>query len=175
MDRTLREGEAAVLAPDRLGVLGTSIGNDICLNTRISVDYGEGKGTFVTRKEEVEHLLRRSKEFLETARYQINQGFYDLAVFSLEQAPQLSLKSKMLASGTDYPRTHSVRALLQILSDLVPDDEKPSMKQMLDEHLFELGILEDAYITSRYVMRRFSREEAQSLLKVVEEVMQNVA
>jgi HEPN domain-containing protein len=128
----------------------------------------------VARKEEVEHLLRRSKQFLETAEYQISKGFYDLAVFSLEQALQLFLKSKMLASGADYPRTHSVRALLEILSDLAPEDKKPSIKHMLNRHLLELGILEDAYITSRYVMRGFKREEAERLVKVVEEVMKNV-
>jgi len=128
----------------------------------------------VTRREEVEHLLKRSEEFLETARYQIDRGFYDLAVFSLEQALQLSLKSRMLARGADFPRTHSVRALMEMLSELVPADKKPSIQRMLDENLLELGILEDAYITSRYTMRRFGREEAERLLKVVERVMENV-
>jgi len=40
----------------------------------------------VTRKDEVEYLLGRSKEFLETAKYKIDKGFYGLAAFSLEQA-----------------------------------------------------------------------------------------
>ncbi|MBS7634061.1 HEPN domain-containing protein [Candidatus Bathyarchaeota archaeon] len=43
----------------------------------------------VTRREEEEHLLKRSRNFLETAEYQINKGFHDLAAFSLEQALQL--------------------------------------------------------------------------------------
>jgi len=43
---------------------------------------------------------------------------------------------------------------------------------MLESHLMELGTLEDAYITSRYVMREFKREEVERLLKVVEEVME---
>jgi len=60
----------------------------------------------VTRKEEEKHLLKRSKEFLETAEYQTNKDFYDLATFSLEQTLQLFLKSKTLAEGIDYPRTH---------------------------------------------------------------------
>jgi HEPN domain-containing protein len=50
----------------------------------------------VSRKEEAEHLLKRSKEFLETAEYQISRGLYSLAVFSLEHALQLFLRSKML-------------------------------------------------------------------------------
>jgi len=81
----------------------------------------------LSRKDEEKNLLRRAERFIETAEYQLSRGFYDLAVFSLEQALQLFLKAKLLANGVDYPRTHSVRALLEAL--------------------------EDAYITSRYVMR----------------------
>ena len=53
----------------------------------------------VTRQEEEKRLLKRSKDFLETAEYQIGKGFYDLAAFSLEQALQLFLKAKVLAEG----------------------------------------------------------------------------
>lgn len=128
----------------------------------------------MSRRDEAEYLLEKGKAFLETAKYQIRKGMYGLAVFSLEQALQLSLKSKMLASGVDYPRTHSVRTLLEILLDLVAEEEKPAIKRMLDDYLLELGMLEDAYITSRYVMREFKREEAEILMKVVKEVMKNV-
>jgi HEPN domain-containing protein len=128
----------------------------------------------VSRRDEAEYLLEKAKAFLETAKYQIKKGMYGLAVFSLEQALQLSLKSKMLASGVDYPRTHSVRTLLEMLSDLVAEEEKTAIKRMLDDYLLELGMLEDAYITSRYVMREFKREEAEILMKVVKEVMKNV-
>ncbi len=128
----------------------------------------------MTRRDEAEYLLERSKEFLQTAKYQREKGFYGLAVLSLEQALQLSLKSKMLKSGVDYPRTHSVRTLLEMLSDLAPEEEKSTIRQMLNKYLLELGMLEDAYITSRYVMREFKREEAETLMKVVEEVIKNV-
>lgn len=45
------------------------------------------------------------------------------------------------------------------------------MKGVLEKHLLELGVLEDAYITSRYVMREYAKEEAEKLAKSVEEVM----
>ena len=80
----------------------------------------------MTRKEEEKNLLRRSKEFLTTAEYQKSKGFYDLAAFSLEQALQLFLKSRILAQGINYPRTHSVRELLEILSKVVPEKQKTS-------------------------------------------------
>jgi HEPN domain-containing protein len=129
----------------------------------------------VTRREEEERLLKRSRDFLETAEYQITKGFYDLAAFSLEQALQLFLKAKVLAEGVDYPRTHSVRVLLEILSELVPENKKSKVKGVLENYLLELGVLEDAYITSRYVMRGFTKEEVEKLAKAVKEMMKSVA
>jgi HEPN domain-containing protein len=128
----------------------------------------------VTRKEEEKRLLKRSRDFLETSEYQTSKGFYDLAIFSLEQALQLFLKAKVLAEGVDYPRTHSVRALLEILLDVVPQNLKSSIKGILEKYLLELGMLEDAYITSRYVMREFTKPEAEKLSKAVKEIMENV-
>jgi HEPN domain-containing protein len=129
----------------------------------------------VTRKEEEKNLLRRAKEFLETAEYQASKGFFDLAVFSLEQALQLFLKAKILVHGVNYPRTHSVRELLEILSKIVSEDKKDIIKNMLQSYLLELGMLEDAYITSRYVMREFTKKETEKLTKAVKEIMENVA
>ncbi len=128
----------------------------------------------MTRQEEEKNLLRRSKEFLNTAEYQTNQGFYDLAVFSLEQALQLFLKSKILAQGINYPRTHSVRELLEILSKIAPENRKLSIKNILQKYLLELGMLEDAYITSRYIMRKFTKQETEKLTKAVKEIIKNV-
>jgi HEPN domain-containing protein len=128
----------------------------------------------VTIKEEEKRLLKRSGDFLETAKYQISQGFYDLATFSLEQALELFLKAKVLAEGVDYPRTHSVRALLEILSELVAENRKSVIKQVLEKYLLELGMLEDSYITSRYVMREFTKQEAEKLTKSVKEIIENV-
>jgi len=99
------------------------------------------------KREEVEHLLKRSREFLETARMQVERGFYGLAVFSLEQALQLFLRAK--------PRLTSGGALR--------------------DFILELGVLEDAHITSRYILREYRREDAERLMTVVEEVMRAVS
>ena len=109
----------------------------------------------MTRKAEEKSLAKRSMDFLDTADYQTSKGFYDLAVFSLEQALELFLKAKVLAEGVDYPRAHSVRALLEILLDLVSEKRKTTIKNIMENYLLELGMLEDGYITSRYVMREF--------------------
>ena len=129
----------------------------------------------MTKKEEEKNLLKRSRDFLETAEYQINRGFHALAVFSLEQALQLFLKAKLLAEGADYPRIHSVRTLLRMLSKLVPKNKKSTIETILENYLLELGLLEDAYITSRYAMREFTKQETEKLIKAVKEIMKNVA
>ncbi len=128
-----------------------------------------------TRRDEEKSLLKRSRDFLETAEYQISRAFYDLAAFSLDQALQLFLKAKVLAEGVDYPRTHSVRALLETLSDLASENRKSSVEGILEKYLLELGVLEDAYITSRYIMREFTKQEVERLAKAVKEIMNDVS
>jgi HEPN domain-containing protein len=128
----------------------------------------------LTRKEEEERLLKRSRDFLETSEYQKRTGIYDLAIFSIEQALQLFLKSQIMTHGAEYPRTHSVRVLLEILSAVVPENKKPIIKGILDDYLMELGMLEDAYITSRYVSRDFTKSEAERLTKAVNEIIKLV-
>ncbi|GAB6947123.1 HEPN domain-containing protein [Vulcanisaeta sp. JCM 16161] len=122
-------------------------------------------------REEINTLIRRARDFLRTAGFQVENGMYDLAIFNLEQALQLFLKAKILEYGAQYPRTHSIRYLLKFLRDIVPSDKKRVVSELLDKYLFELGVLEDAYIGARYVPREYTREEAERLIKVVSEIM----
>jgi len=48
-------------------------------------------------------------------------------------------------------------------------------REFLERFMLELGMLEDAYITSRYVPREFRREDAERLMAVVEEVIRAVS
>ena len=61
-----------------------------------------------------------------------------------------------------------------MLSELVPENKKSIIKSTLENYLLELGMLEDAYITSRYVMREFTKQEAEKLTKAVKEIMKYV-
>ena len=129
----------------------------------------------MTKKEEYEHLLRRSREFYETAILQLEKGFYDLAAFSLEQSLQLFLKAKVLERGVDYPRTHSIRRLLEILSEVVEREISNVLRELVDKYSLELASIEDAYITSRYIPREFRREEVLRLKGVIDEVIEVVS
>ncbi|HWQ18040.1 MAG TPA: HEPN domain-containing protein [Sulfolobales archaeon] len=121
----------------------------------------------MTKRDEAEYLFERSRRFFETAIIQIDRGFYDLAAFSLGQSIQLYLKACLLKLGADYPRTHSVRSLLELIGDLSGREE---VRELLLRYAVELGSLEDAYITSRYIGRDYSREEVERLRETVEEI-----
>lgn len=125
----------------------------------------------MSRNEEYQYLLRRSKEFYETALMQIDKGFLGLAALSLEQSLQLFLKAKLLENGLDYPRTHSIRRLLELLAEVIGMPLSQRINQLIDKYSLELALLEDAYITSRYIPRDFRRDDVLKLKKAVEEVM----
>jgi HEPN domain-containing protein len=44
----------------------------------------------------------------------------------------------------------------------------------MEDYLLELGMLEDGYITSRYVMREFKKPEVEKLTRAVKEIIKNV-
>ena len=128
----------------------------------------------MSRESEIRSLKERSRRFLETAEFQFTHSFYDLASFSLEQALQLFIKARLLEYGVEYPRTHSVRRLLEIFSEVAPKNIGEKAKTLLNRYILELGMLEDAYITSRYIMREFRKEEVKKLRKAVEEVIRDL-
>ncbi|MEM1850033.1 MAG: HEPN domain-containing protein [Desulfurococcaceae archaeon] len=125
----------------------------------------------MTKRDEVNSLLERSRRFYESALFQIEKGFYDLAIFSFEQSLQLLLKAALLSLGVDYPRTHSIRRLLELVHELTGDED---VKELWVEHSVELALLEDAYITSRYVPRDFRAEEVVRVREVVDKVFRVV-
>ena len=127
------------------------------------------------KKEEEETLRSRAYEFLETAKFHIEKQYYSLATFSLEQALQLFLKSRLLFNGVDYPKTHSVVRLLEILKEVTASDEcRRLLEDYVNRYVLELGLLEDAYITSRYMVRVYRREEVEKMFKAVEEIIRVV-
>jgi HEPN domain-containing protein len=125
----------------------------------------------MSKLEEYEASLKRSDGFLETALMQARAGIYDLAVFSLEQSLQLFLKATLLRVGADYPRTHSMRRLLMLLTEVTGRSE---LRELASRYSVELGALEDAYISSRYIPRIYTKDEFEKLRAVVEEVRTNV-
>ena len=120
---------------------------------------------------EVEILRRRSREFLEEAKIALERGSYDVACFLAEQSLQLFLKSVLLKIIGDYPRTYSIRRLLGEL-------RKITGSKYLDEFIranrARLSALEDAYLMARYFIKEYTLEDAEDMIKVVEETIDTV-
>lgn len=70
-----------------------------------------------------------------------------------------------------YPRTHSLRRLLEILADVKGDDE---LMSLIRKYAIELRLLEEAYITSRYAAIEFRKDEVLKVKKAFDEVMNHV-
>ena len=121
--------------------------------------------------EEAEVLRERAKMFLENAEDLVEKGFYDLAVFNLEQYCQLMLKYKLLVKTGSYPRTHSLTRLVEYLSAL---DSRVNELIEREENLIMLTKLEDAYIGARYLPRRYREPEVKALYRFVVEVFKGV-
>jgi len=108
-------------------------------------------------------LRERAEAFLKNAKSPLKEGEYDLAAFSIEQYCQLMLKYKLLIKTGTYPRTYSLVRLIRELAKLVRDAEK------LLDNIIMITKIEDAYIGSRYLPRRYEKDEVEAMLKYVEE------
>lgn len=119
-------------------------------------------------RSEAEVLRRRYAEFLEEARSALNRGFYDVACFLAEQSLQLYLKYVLLRVIGDYPRTHSARTLLGEISRALGSVE---LEEFSRANRARLSALEDAYMMARYFVKEYTREDAEDMIRLVEEVV----
>jgi HEPN domain-containing protein len=63
----------------------------------------------------------------------------------------------------DYPRTHSISYLISILNRL---SKHKDLIKFLEENRLVVRLMEDSYISSRYLAREFTREEAEALISI---------
>jgi HEPN domain-containing protein len=117
--------------------------------------------------EEANIIRRRAEAFLRNAERLISEGEWDLAVFNLEQYCQLILKYKLLVTRGSYPRSHSLRTLIRILSQ-----DAPELTSLIDDvgKLHYVARLEEAYVVARYLPYVFEEKEAKDLYRFVLEV-----
>jgi len=111
-------------------------------------------------KKEAEILKERALQFLKNAKDLIKRKFFDLAAFNLEQFCQLYLKYKLILLFGDFPKTHSLRLLLREVQKV---RKKRKIEKFLLQHASVIGNLESAYITSRYLPKRFAEAEVKQM------------
>ena len=114
-------------------------------------------------------MKRRARAFLESAKAYFNRGDYDLVLFHVEQFLQLYVKYLLYLSLGDYPKTHS---LTRLLKDLKKVRQEDVLKRFYDENLEMINLLEEAYITSRYLPREYDEEIARRALEFAEKALE---
>ncbi len=121
---------------------------------------------------EVALLKDRALRMLESSRRSLREGDYDIAAFMAEQAVQLYLKSVIFELTGEVPRVHVVRQLMFVLKDLLGNQS--FFDDFVRENRSLFIRLEEAYISSRYMPRRYDREEAEELIGFAEKVIEFV-
>lgn len=111
---------------------------------------------------EVALLRDRALRMLGSGRRSLLDGDYDIAAFMADQAIQLYLKSVIFELTGEVPRVHAVRQLMLVLKDLLGNPNL--VDDFVRENRSLLIRLEEAYISSRYMPRKYDREEAEELL-----------
>lgn len=116
-----------------------------------------------------ELLKKRALAFLSIARYSLERGDYDLVLFHVEQFIQLYSKYLIYKRIGDYPKTHQIVRLLRDLSRVYDNND---LKDFLSENLETLYLLEEAYISSRYLPREYDREIADRVLETADRILE---
>ena len=105
-------------------------------------------------------LKRRAKEFWQRAQEDFEKHRFNLSALDLEQAVQLWMKHLIFVKADDFPKMHYLNRLIEELS-IVYDNQ--DILNFYHSHSLEFRSLEDAYITTRYFEREFTKEEVESL------------
>lgn len=103
------------------------------------------------------------------AEFDFEQGDYDLVLFHIEQFVQLYSKYLLYKKIEDYPKTHSIIRLLRDVSKVY---ESKELETFIDENLEGLYLLEEAYISSRYLPREYEREIAIKIIDLGKRILE---
>jgi HEPN domain-containing protein len=116
----------------------------------------------------VELLKRRALRFLDEAKRDLNEGYYDIGTFHTEQALQLYIKAVIFEIfGKEY-EGHGIRELLGYLSKLLRENgyEKlaDQINTLITEYRRQLVFIEDSYVDSRYENFEYGYDDLKPLI-----------
>ncbi|MEM2926581.1 MAG: HEPN domain-containing protein [Candidatus Bathyarchaeia archaeon] len=115
-----------------------------------------------------ELLKKRALSFFRNAQSDYEHGEYDLVLFHVEQSIQLYSKYLLYRRIGDYPNTHSI---IKLLKDVVKVYAYEELNRFMNNNLEALYLLEEAYISSRYLPREYDLDIAARILKLGENIL----
>jgi len=119
----------------------------------------------------VDSLRERASEFLYESESAFRSGRYNLACFLSDQAVQLYIKSALLELVGDYPRTYSIRMLLNEVLKCRPSTEPEGL---IREDRAGISSLEHAYIMARDSAKEYDREDAEALIILAKKIIGSI-
>ena len=90
-------------------------------------------------------------------------------MFHIEQFLHLYLKYLLYKKVGVYPKTHSP---IYLLKEVIKTHDSDELKGFYDKNLEMLNLLEDTYITSRYLPREYDRELAERALEFTKKALE---
>ncbi|BFI74934.1 HEPN domain-containing protein [Sulfurisphaera ohwakuensis] len=115
-----------------------------------------------------EYLKENAIDFFTNAKDNLSKGKYNLAMFSLEQALQLSLKYTLYQLTGSFEKTHDVKRLMKQVIEITKNKE---LERIMNEQDVLLDLIEQSYITARYLPYKYEENTVEKALKVVEEIL----
>lgn len=112
--------------------------------------------------EESQFLKKRAGEFWERVKEDFQKGRYNLCALDVEQTVQLWLKYLIFLKAGDFPKIHYFKRLIESLADIYSSS---LVSDFYKANILQFTSLEDAYLTSRYFPKEFSKEEAEKLIE----------
>lgn len=116
-----------------------------------------------------EILKKRALAFLRDAKEDFNKEDYDLVMFHVEQFIQLYAKYLLYRKLGDFPKMHSI---IKLLRDLARVYNACEIDSFIERKIESLYLLEEAYISSRYIPREYDREIALKTLGLAGEILE---
>lgn len=113
-------------------------------------------------EKETQFLKDRAREFWQRAKEDFQKERYNLSVLDVEQAVQLWVKYLIFLKAGDFPKTHYFNVLLDNLGEIY---NSTAVRNFYKDNILQFKSLEDAYLTSRYLPKEFTKEEAKEFIK----------
>lgn len=114
-------------------------------------------------------LKEKAEDFFDNAQYNISKKKWFLAAFHLHQTCQLYLKYYLFLKLRKYPKTHSLEQLLKGIGKAYSKEKK--VENFLKEKASEIGDLDQAYLTARYLPVEFSENRIANMLNFTKELI----
>ena len=115
--------------------------------------------------EEIEILKERAYSAIDLAKEALKKEYYNWAIFQVEQGFQLLLKYFLALKFGYYPKTHSLKILIENCSKI-----KKELISFYKKYREIIKILEDAYLGSRYFPFSYDKELVEKGLIAFEEL-----